>query len=92
MNNTASIYLIADLIEAHLICTRHDNQGGRWTAMFEGWQVRENDTIVSGEFGDGSSVEAAIVDYCRKIEGRNIETTSKVNRRSFKMPAKLTIE
>lgn len=85
-----TIHDLADLIGADIIVKRFPNQESRWIAMFDGWQVRENDSIVSGTYGSGNTPENALASYVDEIKGKRIETIRREDRQTFIVPKTLT--
>lgn len=91
METQLSIYALCDLIETDILISRYANQNGRWIAKLDGWQIRENESIVSGFFGSGDSPQKAIECLVAEMRGKKIETKNRENRRSFKIPETLTV-
>ena len=85
-----TIYDLSDLLDVQLSLTRYPNQDGRWAAHFDGFQIRENESIVSGAYGQGKTPDEAIADYAKIIRGQRIETIRRENRQFFIVPKTLT--
>lgn len=82
-----TIYDVADLLRANLKVERRNNVPTKpWMADFEGWHIRENESIVSGACGYGDTPNDAINAFCGLIRDKNIETVRMENRLYYKVP------
>jgi len=82
----------ADIIDAELMVCRYSNQGERWTAHFNQFEIKEDGFLLSA-YGDGSTPIEALNDYVRKIKGKTIvkDSYSKERRREYGVPMTLTV-
>ncbi len=82
---------LADLLGVDLIVRRYPNQHERWTASFEKCETKDGGMLAS-EYGNGTSPELAIKNYCELISGKVLVFNAmSENRREFNCP-KLTYE
>jgi hypothetical protein len=80
-----------DAINADLILRRYSAQNGRWTASFDRCEVKEGH-MLSSEYGNADTPEAAMADYCKKIAGKRIAfNVGSVHRREFDVPIQLEV-
>jgi len=89
---SADIFQIADLIGEDIRIFRYANQDGRFSASFEGGEIKSDGVLISS-YGDGKSPMEAIFNYCSKIAGKTIvfNSYSKERRKEFRMPEVLTV-
>ena len=85
----------ADILGVNLIITRYANQGGRYTAKFDGVEVKrdKHDVILCGLYGKSKSSHEAVADYVENIRGKwlVINAYQKEKRREFGVPDTLTV-
>lgn len=86
-----SIFEIADIIDAQIVIRRYPNQNERWICHFDGAEIKEGQ-LLKGSYGSAKSVPAAITEYCKAIEGKEIVFHAMSNelRRQFKVPPSIT--
>ncbi len=67
-----TIYEFADVIGRDLVIRRYANQGGRWTAEFDGAELKDapDSGFLAGVYGNGVSPEDALSDYLECIKGK----------------------
>lgn len=82
-----NIFEYADVINANLEITYHYNQCGRFSVKFERSETKEKTTsrVLTGEYGNGKSIEEAIEDYINCIKGKYLVFGNE-DWRQFKVP------
>lgn len=61
----------------------------KFYAQFHDTEVLEGN-ILSSKFGDGDTIDEAILDYCKEIEGKTLVISARTkNRIEIKCPTKL---
>lgn len=82
-------YTFLEAIEGELVLLRYPNQNGRWSASISGAEIKKG-SILSGDFGNGTTPEEAIKDYLEKIEGKLLVLGAYTdNRREYNVPENL---
>jgi hypothetical protein len=61
----------ADLINKQIIIRYYYNQNKRFTAEFSNSEIKEGNLLI-GTYGNGSTPEEAIKNYCEKISNKLI--------------------
>ena len=82
----------SEIIGGHLELNRYAGQNGRWTAKFYNSETKESGrSVLESTYGEGKSPEAAMVDYVRKIRGRQLifMASSAEFRRTYFVPSDL---
>lgn len=86
------IFEFADIINKNLRITRYANQDSRFTCSFDGAEIIDRMSLVS-MFGEGSTIDNAIRNYCTEIAGRILVFNACSGRRSeFKVPANIGLK
>ena len=70
----------ADILQKEIVIRRYPNQKNRYTASFDGCEVREGG-MLSGTYGNSDSPTNAINDYVAKIKGKTIVFNAMTNDR-----------
>ncbi len=80
-----------DTLNLQLNIIRHNNQNERWSAQFERCEIKKG-SILSGEYGSGSTPDEAILDYIKKIKGKVIviNVTNEKERQQYSVPMNIT--
>jgi hypothetical protein len=86
----------ADIIMSDIVLRRYCNQSNRWTARFEGAEVKEekSSVMLTGEYGNAKTPQGAIADYVENIKGKILifNAMSKKDRREYGVPTDLKME
>lgn len=82
-----NIHEFADIIDKSLIITRYPNQHGRFSAHFNGGEVRVNSCLAS-YYGNGFTPAEALNEYTQMIIGATLvfNATDPENRQTFVVP------
>ena len=85
----------ADSIMANLILKRYANQNNRWTASFEGAEIKDDkcSIILCNEYGDAETAAGAMANYIEIIRGKIIvfDDMPENKRREYGVPKNLEL-
>ena len=75
-----TIQAFSDIINAELVIRRYPNQDNRWTADFDGCEIK-GDGVLESAYGDGTTAAAAIAAYVERIRGKTLVFNATTDRR-----------
>ena len=86
-----TIYEFADICDISIVLNRYPNQKHRWTAKFDGAEIKDGHLLISA-YGDGFTPEEAILDYCSKIVNKTLVFSAmSKDRRQYRIPASIGV-
>lgn len=81
-----TLYDLVDLIGAKIEMNRPNNDRVVWMATLKHWEIRVNNSIVSGICGYGNTPEETLHNLVKCIKGKTIELHNGEDRQTFNVP------
>lgn len=85
-----TLYELAEVMDAELVCRRYPKQNGRWMAELEYAEVKGDGVLISA-YGNGDTPQAAMSDYLKHIRGQVLVRYATSKRTEFHVPNDLIL-